>query len=98
MLEKVKLALRIVTTAFDSELTDLIKAGLDDLGVAGVDSDVLNSAESYPLITQAVITYVKYHFGEPADPDRLLKSYEMQKGMLANATGYTVWTGAGSCH
>jgi hypothetical protein len=31
MLEKVKLALRITTNAFDSELNDLINAAYDDL-------------------------------------------------------------------
>ena len=35
MLEKVKLALRITTPAFDSELSDLILAALADLGIAG---------------------------------------------------------------
>ena len=36
MLEKVKLALRITTDAFDSELTDMIEAAYLDLGLAGV--------------------------------------------------------------
>lgn len=96
MLEKVKLALRIVTTAFDSELTDLINAGIADLAVAGISQTVLDAPTSYPLVEQAIITYVKYNFGEPSDPDRLLKSYEMQKGQMQIATGYTVWTGANS--
>ena len=38
MLEKVKLALRIVTAAFDSEINDLIDAALADLGLAGVEN------------------------------------------------------------
>ncbi|WP_276508288.1 head-tail connector protein, partial [[Clostridium] symbiosum] len=36
MLEKVKMALRIKTTAFDSEIEDLIQAALKDLEIAGV--------------------------------------------------------------
>ena len=36
MLELVKLALRITTTAFDTELTALINAAKLDLGIAGV--------------------------------------------------------------
>ena len=36
MLTKVKLALRITTNAFDSELTELIEAAKIDLGIAGV--------------------------------------------------------------
>ena len=37
ILNKVKLALRIVTDAFDSEIEDLIKACLLDLKIAGVN-------------------------------------------------------------
>lgn len=98
MLTKVKLALRIVTTAFDSELTELINAGLEDLALAGIVNDVLVDPEAYPLVSWAVITYVKYHFGEPADPERLKASYDEQKAQLQMASGYTVWTGADSCH
>ena len=36
LLTKVKLALRIVTNAFDTELTSLILAAKLDLGIAGV--------------------------------------------------------------
>ena len=36
LLAPVKLALRITTDAFDSEITDLIQAAMLDLGVAGV--------------------------------------------------------------
>ena len=36
MLEKVKLALRITTDAFDTELNGLIAAAMIDLGIAGV--------------------------------------------------------------
>lgn len=46
MLDKVKLALRITTTAFDSELNDLIAAALADLGLAGVTT----LTETDPLI------------------------------------------------
>ena len=36
VLDDVKLALRVTTNAFDSELLDLIVAAQNDLGVAGV--------------------------------------------------------------
>lgn len=92
MLNKVKLALRITTTAFDGDLTDLIKAAKDDLEIAGVVNDVLIDPEAYPLVARAIVTYCKYHFGEPADPDRLKASYDEQKAQMRSATGYTVWT------
>lgn len=87
MLDKVKLALRVKTTAFDSELEDLVAAALADLGLAGVIAD--NASD--PLIIRAVITYCKLHFGEPTDPDRIKAAYNEQKAQLQTATGYTDW-------
>lgn len=88
MLEKVKLALRITTNAFDSELTNLIASALLDLGIAGVDVP-----QNYDeLVQTAVITYCKCHFGEPDNYDRLKASYDEQKAQLRMATGYTDWT------
>lgn len=89
MLEKVKLALRITTDAFDAELLELIQAAIIDLDIAGV-----NSEEGVtPIVTRAIITYCKVHFGEPDDYDRLKASYDEQKAQLSMATGYTRWTG-----
>lgn len=88
MLARVKLALRITTNAFDDEITGLITAALMDLGIVGIDPSSLTSGTTDELIITAVITYVKLHFGEPADPDRLKKSYDEQKAQLITATGY----------
>lgn len=88
MLSRVKLALRITTNAFDAELTGLINAALLDLGLVGIAPMVLTNGTSDELIITAVITYVKLHFGEPSDPDRLKKSYDEQKAQLITATGY----------
>ena len=87
MLEKVKLALRITTAAFDSEIKDLISSALADLYIAGVgDVD-----DTDPLIVRAVITYCKANFGEPDEYDRLKAAYDEQKAQLQTATGYTDW-------
>lgn len=88
MLSKVKLALRITTNAFDSELTDLIAAAQIDLGVAGV----IVPPTIDELVTRAIITYCKMSFGLPEDYDRLKKSYDEQKAQLVTATGYTTWS------
>lgn len=90
VINSIKLALRITTDAFNAELTDLYNAALLDLGIAGVTNDDIND----PLILRAVITYVKLHFGQPDDYDRLKRSYDEQKAQLATATGYTTWTEA----
>ncbi len=87
MLNKVKLALRITTDAFDSELNDLIDAAKLDLGIAGV----VLSDELDAICQKAIITYCKVNFGEPDDYDRLKASYDEQKAQLSMASGYTTW-------
>ena len=87
MLTIVKLALRIKTDAYDSELNDLIDAAKLDLGVAGVE--VPSGLDA--IVKTAITTYVKCHFGEPDEYDRLKASYDEQKAQLATATGYTDW-------
>ena len=87
MLAKVKLALRISTNTFDTELTDLIEAAKLDLGVAGV----VVPATLDELVSRAIITYCKMSFGLPEDYDRLNRSYDEQKAQLSNASGYTNW-------
>ena len=88
MLDRVKLALRITTNAFDDEITGLITAALMDLGIVGVNPYSLTSGTTDELIITAVITYVKMRFGEPSDPERLKRSYDEQKAQLITATGY----------
>ena len=87
MLEKVKLALRITTDAFDSEIQDLIDAALADLGIAGVTTITATD----PLIVRAVTTFCRVNFGQPDDYDKLKYSYDEQKAQLQVATGYTNW-------
>lgn len=87
MLEKVKLALRIKTNAFDREINDLINAALADLAAAGIT----NQDEEDPLIIRAVVTFCRANFGSPADYDKMKTSYDEQKAMMQMATGYTEW-------
>ena len=87
MLEKVKLALRITTNAYNAEIEHLINTALLDMDVAGVLTDSFD-----PLVQQACITYVRLHFGQPDDYDRLKRSYDEQKAQLATCTGYTEWS------
>ena len=87
MLEKVKLALRISTDKYNSELNDLIESAKLDLGIAGVVVPTTIDA----LVTKAIITYCKMSFGLPEDYDQLKRSYDEQKAQLSNASGYTEW-------
>lgn len=89
MLAKVKLALRLTTTAYDNDLNDLISAARQDLGIAGV---VLPSTLD-AICERAIITYCKLHFLGLSENewDRLKASYDEQKAQLTMATGYTNW-------
>lgn len=90
MLSKVKLALRITTNAYDDELNGLIEAAKLDLGIAGV----IIPSELDAIVSLAIVTYCKCHFGEPDEYDRLKASYDEQKAQLSMCTGYTEWIGA----
>lgn len=85
MLEAVKLAMRISTTAYDAELNSLIAAACLDLGVAGVP---VESTTTDALLTRAIITYCRLNFGTPDDYDNLAESYWQQKAQLQMAAGY----------
>lgn len=97
MLAKVKLAKRIQTTVFDSELLDLIAAAIADIKHAGVkfeaDEVRTNGAVSDytvndPLVSRAIVTYCVMNFGSPDDYDRLKASYDEQKGQLRESSAY----------
>ena len=46
-----------------------------------------------PLITRAIFTYVRLHFGTPPDYERLKESYNAQKVQLMHASDYTNYDG-----
>lgn len=95
MLEKVKAALRITSTAFDDDLNQLIRAALLDLGVAGVtnQTDYMPDDVTDPLVIRAVITYCAMNRVNIDEQQRawLKASYDEQKAQLSTATGYTQW-------
>lgn len=82
-----KMARRITTTAYDTQIGSLLDAALLDMGVAGV----VVPAELDALVQQAAITYFLMNFGDPANYDRLKRSYDEQKAQLSMCTGYTDW-------
>ena len=97
MLEKVKLAMRINTSVFDSELLDLIAGAIADLEHCGPqfvvkEVEANGVAADYevkdPLISRTIVTYCRMNFGSPADYDRLKASYDEQKGQLRESSAY----------
>lgn len=94
LLDKVKMACRVTTTAYDEELSDLICAGVRDIGITDVRSELLQNVNQLPpLIQRAVITYCRLNFGQPDDYDRLKRSYDEQKAQLLMNSAYTEWGG-----
>ena len=87
LIDDVKVACRVTTTTFDSELTRLINSAKLDLGIAGVELPT----ELDALCDTAIITYCRMNFGDPDNYDKLKASYDEQKAQLGMATGYTNW-------
>lgn len=87
LIAKAKMAGRITTDAFDTQISSLLDAAALDLGVAGVAIPSTLDA----LVEQAEITYFLLHFGDPDNYDRLERSYNEQKAQLSMCTGYTNW-------
>ena len=95
MLARIKLALMLSTNDFDTELVGLIKAAVEDLGIAGVEGLTVTTDSTDEIVIRAVITYVCYQFelvyGDQNRAKNLKTSYDEQKAQLSMSTGYTVW-------
>ena len=87
LIDNCKMAMRVTTTAYDTEIQSYIDSAMLDLGIAGVD--IPQNADA--LINKAIMTYVRMSFGAPSNYDKLKESYDEQKAQLMNATGYTDW-------
>lgn len=95
LLDDAKVACRATSTAFDTEINDLISAALLDLGITDIQSIMLVSDDLDPLIKQAVITYCRMNFGLQSETyyNRLKASYDEQKAQLLMSSEYTEWGG-----
>ena len=93
LLDKVKTACRVTSTAYDAELTDLISAGLADMGITDIKPDVLVDVDPAPLILRAVVTYCRMNFGyvDEIAYERLKRSYDEQKSQLLMSSEYSTF-------
>ena len=89
LIDTCKMAMRVTTSAYDTEIQEYINSAMLDLGISGVEVPQTTDA----LINKAIMTYVRMSFGSPTDYDKLKASYDEQKAQLQNATGYTDWGG-----
>lgn len=87
LIDDVKVALRVTTTAYDSELDGLIESAKKDLQIAGV----VIPEPMPPVVSTAIKTYCKINFGtpNPANFDYLKKSYDEQKAQLGMSSEFT---------
>ena len=85
MLESIKLALRIKSSVFDEEISDLIQSAEIDLKISGI----INAKEDDPLIRQAIKTYCKANFGlDNKYSEKYQASYESLKQHLSLCGDY----------
>lgn len=94
LLDDVKMACRVTTDTFNTELTDLITAGLADLGITNIKTSLLVASDNIaPLIKRALLTYCRMNFGTLEDSvyDRLKASYDEQKSQLLMSSDYNDW-------
>lgn len=93
LIDDVKIACRVTSTAFNSELSDLIHSAFADLGITDIDPELLTDTDTAPLIKMAVLTYCKMNFGtvDGGVYDRLKASYDEQKSQLLMSSAYNTW-------
>ena len=88
LLDEAKVALRVTEPEYDNQIFSLLESGRRDLEIAGVQVPMDDD-----LIKTALFTYVRLHFGDPPNPERLRESYETQKVQLMYANRYTDYSG-----
>ena len=95
LLNIVKLALRITTSAFDAELRLLICACLEEMEAMNVL--VERNPGGGPTSSQvqsAVVAYCKWQFGNHEDKDQWEQIYHTKLAQLKTMTGFTDWRDA----
>ena len=87
MVDSIRKALRIKSSAFDDEIKALIEAAKLDLYISGIN--IIDEKDA--LIQQAIKTYCKANFGlDNTDSEKYQKSYDMLKQNLALCGDYNV--------
>ena len=75
----------VITGDLDITVTETEDQTTHEITITATD----NSTITDEWVQTAMITYVRFSFGSPADHDRLAASYDLQRRQLANRTGYT---------
>ena len=90
LLDDVRTALRVVSTAMDSEIEALVAAALADMARVGVRESLIDEDDPDPLVRMAVMLYCKARFGYDNDEAaRFEESYrQIVADMLNSPTSY----------
>lgn len=91
MLNIVKLALRITTTAFDTEIQRLINECIEELEGLGVIVDVAEGIPTSDQVQGAIVAYCKWQFGSNDEADRWREIFDRKLAQLKTMTGFTEW-------
>ena len=85
----VKTALRVTTTAFDSEITLLVNDCLSEMRTMGILVDAMGLSDFQ--IQSTVIAYVKWRFGDADNKDDFERIYHTKLAQLMHTTNYVNW-------
>lgn len=88
MLEKIRLALRFKTNAFDGEIEDNISAALHDLSRVGVDAEDKNLQSADILIYKACELYCKWQFDFLGKGEQFKQSYDNLRDAMSLCSTY----------
>ena len=92
LLNIIKLALRITTSAFDDELRMLIGSCLEEMERMNVIVTQLpDGCPQSPQVQSAVVAYCKWQFGNHEDKDQWEKIDHEKLAQLKTMTGFTDW-------
>lgn len=84
-----KLAVRVSSDTFDSEIQDLIAAARKAMEKAGVTSEKTLD-DSDPLIRRAITVYCKSTFGrDNSESEKYMRSFREIVRQMQNSTEYT---------
>ena len=89
MLEKVKLALQITTSEFDSDILENIAAARAEMIRSGIADNKANSDDD-ALITKAIKTFCQKEYSDDNLSERFEESWKYQIDNLRKSKGYKV--------
>lgn len=94
MLQTVKLALRITTDAFDSELNRLIAECIEEMTGLGITIETEEGAPTSDQVKGAIVAYCKWQFGSNDEKDAWRGIFDRKLAQLQSMTGYGLNGGA----